>query len=199
MARQLGFHHNMDLCIGCKACQMACKNEYGLEEEVNWRRVYPFREDPSHPERRFLSVACNHCENPECMRVCPVGAFSKRADGIVLHDRDLCIGCRLCNMACPYGAARYSPQQHKSSKCELCHDRLDQGLPPVCVAACPMGALKLIDLATFDDPRAVRSVPGFPDSDITRPSIRFTPPGQNRQVRCAADAEGGLSPCASPK
>lgn len=181
--KQLGFHHNMDLCIGCKACQMACKNEYELESEVNWRRVYPFREDPAQPERNFLSVACNHCEHPECARVCPVGAYTKREDGIVVQDHAKCIGCRLCTMACPYGAARYSPKHRKASKCELCKDRLDQDLQPACVVACPMSALKLIDLAAFDQPLAVQSVPGFPDSDITHPSIRFTPPVAGRQYR----------------
>jgi DMSO reductase iron-sulfur subunit len=173
----------MDHCIGCKACQMACKNEYELETDVNWRRVYPFREDPSNPERAFLSVACNHCEHPECQRVCPVGAYSKREDGIVVQDHDKCIGCRLCTMACPYGAARYSPAHRKASKCELCHTRLDAGLQPACVAACPAKALTLVDIATFKDRDAVPSVPGFPNSDITNPSIRFTPPVHGKQYR----------------
>lgn len=183
MPKQLGFHHNMDKCVGCKACQMACKNEYELEAEVNWRRVYPFREDPAAPERSFISVACNHCENPECARVCPVGAYSKREDGIVVQNHEKCIGCRLCTMACPYGATRYSPSHRKASKCELCKTRLDAGLQPACVAACPTKALQQIELETFNDAKAVRSVPGFPNSDITNPSIRFTPPVGGRQYR----------------
>jgi Fe-S-cluster-containing dehydrogenase component len=162
---------------------MACKNEYGLEAEVNWRRVYPFREDPGNPERNFLSVACNHCENPECMRVCPVGAYSKREDGIVVQNHDKCIGCRLCTMACPYGAARYSPKHRKASKCELCKDRLDAGLKPACVQACAMGALNVVDIATLTGRDIVKTVPGFPDSDITHPSIRFTPPTASKQYR----------------
>lgn len=183
MPKQLGFHHNMDKCVGCKACQMACKNEYGLEPEVNWRRVYPFREDPGNPERNFLSVACNHCENPECMRVCPVGAYSKREDGIVVQNHDKCIGCRLCTMACPYGAARYSPKHRKASKCELCKDRLDAGLKPACVQACSMGALNVVEIGTLTGRDIVKTVPGFPDSDITHPSIRFTPPTASKQYR----------------
>jgi Fe-S-cluster-containing dehydrogenase component len=162
---------------------MACKNEYGLEAEVNWRRVYPFREDPGNPERNFLSVACNHCENPECMRVCPVGAYSKREDGIVVQNHDKCIGCRLCTMACPYGPARYSPKHRKASKCELCKDRLDAGLKPACVQACAMGALNVVDIATLTGRDIVKTVPGFPDSDITHPSIRFTPPTASKQYR----------------
>jgi len=183
MPKQLGFQHNMDQCIGCKACQMACKNEYGLEADVNWRRVYPFREDPAIPERTFLSVACNHCENPECARVCPVQAYTKREDGIVVQDHDKCIGCRLCTMACPYGAARYSPTHRKASKCELCRTRLDAGKQPACVEACPCHALTLIDLYKFSDSGAVRTVAGFPDSDITNPSIRFTPAVGGKQYR----------------
>lgn len=183
MPKQLGFHHNMNKCVGCKACQMACKNEYGLEPEVNWRRVYPFREDPGNPMRVFLSVACNHCEHPECMRVCPVGAYSKREDGIVVQNHDKCIGCRLCTMACPYGATRYSPKHRKASKCELCKDRLDAGLKPACVQACPMGALNVVDISTLSGRDLLRSVPGFPDSDITNPSIRFTPSESGKQYR----------------
>jgi DMSO reductase iron-sulfur subunit len=183
MPKQLGFHHNMANCIGCKACQMACKNEYELEAEVNWRRVYPFREDPGAPERNFMSVACNHCENPECVRVCPVGAYTKREDGIVEQNHDKCIGCRLCTMACPYGATRYSPSHRKASKCELCKTRLDAGLKPACVEACPARALTMIELDTFENPAAVASVPGFPNSNITNPSIRFTPPVAGKQYR----------------
>lgn len=183
MPKQLGFHHNMANCIGCKACQMACKNEYGLEPEVNFRRVYPFKEDPGNPERNFISVACNHCENPECARVCPVGAYTKREDGIVVQDHEKCIGCRLCTMACPYGAARYSPTHRKASKCQLCKDRLDAGQQPACVAACSARALKLIDLAEFDEAGTVKTVVGFPNSNITNPSIRFTPPVAGKQYR----------------
>jgi len=155
---------------------MACRSEHRLEPLLTWREVYAYREDPRSPGRHYLSVACSHCEHPECLRVCPGGAYQKRADGVVTQDPSRCTGCRLCTLACPHGAPRYSARQHKTSKCGFCAERLAAGNPPACVAACPTGALTMIDLHTFSDPNALTTVPGFPGSDLTNPSVRFTVP-----------------------
>jgi len=96
-----------DKCIGCRGCAMACKSFNQLEPEISWRYVYPL--DAAiypHEERAFYSLACNHCENPACLDACPVGAYTKRADGVVVHDPKRCIGCKNCIRCCPYGAPR---------------------------------------------------------------------------------------------
>lgn len=156
---------------------MACRNQHRLEPGVQRREVYPFREDPAAPGRHFLSVSCGHCREPECLRVCQAGALAKTADGLVLPDLARCTGCRLCSLACPHGSPRFSVRTRKITKCTFCHDRLEQGLLPACVGACPAGALTVIDLDTFAGPCALATVPGFPGSEITTPSLRFTVPG----------------------
>lgn len=184
MAKQLGFLVDASLCIGCSTCAMACKNQYHQEVGVVWRQLYPLSEQLyPHRERAFYSLACNHCENPCCMEDCPVGAFSKRDDGIVVHDTDVCIGCGNCVRSCPFGAPRYNEQTRKAEKCSMCYQRIDEGLLPACVQSCPTGALQMIDLATYDDPDAVQYPPGFPVRPEINPSIRFKLPKQPKVVR----------------
>lgn len=180
MNGQLGFHHDMRRCMGCRSCLMACRNENRLEPGLQWRDVFAYREDPRTPGRHFLSLSCNHCERPECIRVCPNRAYTKQPDGAVVQDPARCTGCRLCALACPYGAPRYAAGERKTSKCSLCADRRTQGRRPACVDACLTGALKVIDLSEFADPAASNVVPGFPSSDVTLPSVRFTPPVRRR-------------------
>jgi anaerobic dimethyl sulfoxide reductase subunit B (iron-sulfur subunit) len=88
-----------------------------------------------------LSIACNHCEHPKCAGVCPTDAYVHRPDGIVYIDPDKCMGCGYCAWACPYNAPRYNPDLGQMTKCNFCFDNIDAGLPPSCVAACPMRAL----------------------------------------------------------
>lgn len=161
---------NADECIGCKACEIACKNENHTADHIHWRRVTKAAPD------MFLSISCNHCDSPECFRVCPENAFTKRMDGIILIDDNLCNGCQLCQSACPYDAPQFDPETHKVSKCQMCYQRQDDGKPPACIEACTTGALNLTDLATFYDDNAVQCLPGFPDIRVTNPSIVFYPP-----------------------
>ncbi len=169
MTNQVGFIFDADSCIGCKACEVACRNENKTFDGVKWRRVTKISEDT------FLSVSCNHCNNPECFRVCPENAFTKRYDGIVLIDSSLCNGCKICVEACPYNAPQFDPETNKVTKCQMCYPRQDQGLLPACVEACTTSALGLVDLETFVDPNAVPAIEGFPDIRITQPSIVFYP------------------------
>ncbi len=169
MTNQVGFIFDADSCIGCKACEVACRNENKTFDGVKWRRVTKISEDT------FLSVSCNHCNNPECFRVCPENAFTKRHDGIVLIDSSLCNGCKICVEACPYNAPQFDPETNKVTKCQMCYPRQDQGLLPACVEACTTSALGLVDLETFVDPNAVPAIEGFPDIRITQPSIVFYP------------------------
>jgi Fe-S-cluster-containing dehydrogenase component len=184
MTEQLGFHHDARRCTGCRTCVMACRSENRLEPGLQFRDVFPYREDPHSPARHYLSVGCNHCEQPECLRVCTNGAYQKGPDGVVTHDPAKCTGCRLCTVACPHGAPRYSARQRKTFKCGLCPERRAAGEQPACVAACPTGALTVIDLRTFADPSALCTVPGFPGSALTRPSVRFTAPERREPDEC---------------
>lgn len=169
MFKQMGFSFNADDCIGCKACEIACRNENQTPSSIRWRSV------KRTGTGQFLSASCFHCDSPECFRVCPERAFTKRRNGIVEIDESLCSGCQLCLTACPYHAPQYNPETQKVSKCQMCYPRQDAGLLPACVESCTTGALSIVDLAKFSHPDAVRSIPGFPDIHITSPSVVFYP------------------------
>jgi DMSO reductase iron-sulfur subunit len=186
MSKQLGFLHSSEKCVGCRGCEMACKNEYQSDPTTRWRQVFKLDENSySLPSRMFFSMACNHCAEPQCLKVCPVGAYTKRDDGIVVHDHDRCIGCRLCTMACPYDRPQFNPLKGKAEKCSLCYQRIDQGLKPACVAACIPGALQLVEINDNLDQKTgiLKTLPGLPSPAITNPSIRFIGPKQGLQIR----------------
>jgi anaerobic dimethyl sulfoxide reductase subunit B (iron-sulfur subunit) len=154
---RLAFHFDSSACSGCKACQAACKDKNHLPVGILWRRVYEvvgggwMRQGSAWLSTVFaynLSIGCNHCEHPVCMEVCPTAAYSRRPDGIVVLDSNRCAGCRYCVWVCPYGAPQYDEQAGVIGKCDFCVDLLDSGLPPSCVAACPMRALEFGD---YDD------------------------------------------------
>jgi len=144
------FTFDASACSGCKACQEACKDKNNLPVGVMWRRVVEVsgggwvQEGKAWTNNVFaynLSIACNHCVHPKCAGVCPTDAFIHRPDGIVYIDSSKCMGCGYCSWACPYSAPRYNPELGQMAKCNFCFDNIDAGLPPSCVAACPMRAL----------------------------------------------------------
>jgi NADH-dependent fumarate reductase subunit E len=134
---------DIDLCVGCFACETACKQEHNLPVSTKWMHVV--RVGPEEIAGRlvmdFVPMHCRHCENPPCMKACPVDAITKRADGIVLYNEQLCIGCKQCIEACPFGAAQYNPDVQRAQACNLCYERIDHGLLPSCVQNCPTEAL----------------------------------------------------------
>ncbi|MBR2836262.1 MAG: 4Fe-4S dicluster domain-containing protein [Coriobacteriales bacterium] len=139
----LGFYVDMERCIGCRTCQVACKDRHNLQVAgPRPRRVDSF-ESGTYPEVGMFHVvmSCNHCENPACTAACPTGAMYKSADGTVLHDDEKCIRCQACVMACPYGAPQYVKIDDLILKCDACGALRVAGKNPTCVDACPMRAL----------------------------------------------------------
>lgn len=100
----------------------------------------------------FVPKLCNQCENPPCVQVCPVGATYQTPDGVVLVDRTWCIGCGYCIMACPYGVRFFHPVHHTAEKCNFCYHRINKGLKPACVDACPFGAREIGNIKNINDP-----------------------------------------------
>ena len=100
----------------------------------------------------FVPKLCNHCETPPCTQVCPVGATYKTDDGVVLVDKEWCIGCGYCIMACPYGARYFHPTDHVADKCTFCYHRITKGLETACVNACPFGAREMCNIKDINDP-----------------------------------------------
>jgi anaerobic dimethyl sulfoxide reductase subunit B (iron-sulfur subunit) len=130
MTTQYGFYIDSSRCTGCKTCELACKDYKDLTPDVSFRRIYEYaggdwQEDNGVWHQNvfayYLSIACNHCEDPACTKVCPSGAMHKREDGFVVVDEDVCIGCRYCHMACPYGAPQYNAAKGHMTKCDGCH------------------------------------------------------------------------------
>lgn len=174
------FHFDVSRCIGCRCCEVACEEQNAVPHDARWRTVgtllggeYPFTRQLN------LSTSCHHCEEPACLEVCPVDAYSiSSLTGIVLHSQDQCIGCQYCTWACPYGAPRFNPERNVVGKCDMCHARLERGQAPACVAACPSEAIA-IEKVERDEIRVrleEARAPGLPDPGFTIASTRFTLP-----------------------
>lgn len=176
---QIGFYYNQSACIGCRACQVACKDRNDISDEValRWVTSYESGEFPNVGAYHF-AAACNHCESPACVANCPTGAMFKAEDGSVLHDDDVCIGCKTCVGSCPYGAPQYSEGKDLIMKCDSCKALRDAGMNPVCVDTCPMRALEFGELSELESRHgegAVSALPCLPDSAMTNPSLRIEP------------------------
>jgi Fe-S-cluster-containing dehydrogenase component/formate-dependent nitrite reductase membrane component NrfD len=142
-----GFVINNRNCIGCHACSTACKSENDVPLGV-YRTWVKYTEVGEHPNsrRQFQVTRCNHCENPPCVRICPVTAMYQRDDGIVEFDPDACIGCKACLQACPYDAIHIDPESGTAAKCHYCAHRVEVGLEPSCVVVCPTHAIVAGDM-----------------------------------------------------
>jgi formate dehydrogenase iron-sulfur subunit len=176
MARTLGFFTDATLCIGCKACEVACKQWNQLPDEgfrltgmsydntaalgaSTWRHV-TFAERPL--ERRgiawkMLSDVCKHCERAGCLEACPTGAIVRTEHGSIYVQPDICNGCGYCVPACPFGVIAKSEDDGRAAKCTLCYDRLQGGLEPACAKACPTDSIQFGPLDELRERAATRA------------------------------------------
>ena len=211
--KQHGFYFNADNCIACHACEAACSEKNDNPAHIAFRSV-GFVEGGVYPayQRLNISMACNHCDDPVCLKGCPTRAYTKFAEyGAVLQDPDICFGCGYCTWVCPYNAPQLDPVKGQVSKCNMCVDRLEVGLKPACVSACLGKALDFGVIENIPEGRsqAKTEIPGFPRTDITHPNIRFqqTRTTQRDMVRVDStalkyhrdDASGAFRPVVDPK
>ncbi len=138
-----GMALDISKCVRCGRCVVACKEKNKLPEDIFFNKLAKVSLGGRIVE---VPLSCMHCRYPPCMYVCPVGATYRREDGVVLVNYNVCIGCRYCMIACPYGARVYIDRKLPLfpkgvvAKCNLCIDRIEKGLKPACVEACPYGA-----------------------------------------------------------
>jgi formate dehydrogenase iron-sulfur subunit len=176
---QYRFHFDMTKCIGCRSCEVACNEQNGNPADITWRRVGEL-EGGTYPEtqRHYLSMGCNHCLDADCLRGCPVNAYTKDVSGIVLHSADACIGCSYCVWNCPYSVPQFNPERGVVGKCDMCKGRLDDGLEPACVNACPEGAIEIeiVNMLAWRGDFAGADSPGMPAAEQTISTTRITLP-----------------------
>lgn len=145
---------NLDRCIGCWSCELACKMENSVALGERWNKVVqvePFGEFPD-VKTYFIPVMCQQCENSPCTHVCPTGAsYRDKETNMVLVDKSKCIGCKYCMMACPYGVRSWNKESHVVEKCTLCNHLTSVGEKPACVKNCCGSARYYGDL---DDPQS---------------------------------------------
>ena len=194
---QYRFHFNVNKCIGCRSCEIACNEQNGNPADILWRRIGEI-EGGFYPDthRHYLSMGCNHCLDAECVKGCPVDAYTKDpVTGIVLHSADACIGCQYCVWNCPYSVPQFNPARGVVGKCDMCHGRLTDGLEPACVNACPESAIEIeiVDKTAWRIDYAAAESPGMPAAGLTISTTRITLP-PNSSARLERVDSGRIRP-----
>ncbi len=220
--KKLGLVIDLDICVGCHACAVNCKewntgghsapltdfDPYGTDPTGVWfNRIHTFEatDDAGNSRTVHFPRSCLHCEDAPCVTVCPTGASYKREeDGIVLVNANTCIGCKLCSWACPYGAREYDHDEGVMKKCTLCVDKIynenldEQSRVPACVSTCPAGARHFGDLGDpeSDVSKLVDARDGFelmPEQGC-KPTNRYLPPRPRKTAAGSTGAPGALEP-----
>ena len=175
-AEPMGFFTDTSVCIGCKACEVACKNWNGISADIpelsgqsydntrhlngeNWRHVQfieQFNDDRSKGRWLLMSDVCKHCVHAGCLEVCPTGAIIRTEYDTVVIQADTCNGCRDCIAACPFGVIEINPASNTAMKCTLCYDRMQSGLPPACAQACPTYSIQFGTIADLRQAASAR-------------------------------------------
>ncbi len=195
-----GMGIQVDRCIGCGNCAKACKAENDVPEAPfyfrTWIERYRINSDleatvdspeggiksfplPVEKEEEeilrsfFVPKLCNHCDNPPCVQVCPVGATFKTEDGVILVDDEYCVGCRYCIQACPYGARYLHPETKTADKCTFCYHRITKGMLPACVEVCPTQTRVFGELKTRTSP--LRRMMRMNELQVLKPALNTAP------------------------
>ena len=181
-----GFYVATDRCYGCKTCMVTCANEKMLPPGVALRRVRRIQiEEPVG--HALVSMACNHCDDPACLKNCPVGAYTKdEATGLVIQDHEMCIGCKTCIDVCPFHAPAYCEADGTTYKCDGCIDRQMLGQLPRCVETCPS---QNIALGEIDEVAAMPGAVSIKDVAETGPNL-FVALDPDIDVEVFADIDG---------
>lgn len=196
---QFAFFFDGTRCNGCKTCMMSCKDLHDLPAERSFGCVYEYEKTsgwtvdkdgictPGEMCCYFVSVSCNHCDNPACVEACATGACAKDEEtGIVSIGAD-CIGCGSCAEACPYGAPVVDEEATKAGKCDGCAARVAEGMAPVCVEACPQRALTFGDAAEVPAGFERANIAPLPGEGETTPNLYIKP---SKDAAAAGDTQG---------
>lgn len=195
---QYAFYFDNARCTGCKTCELACKDGYDLRPEISYRKVYEYGGGSWDVDDKgfdipnifsyYVSMSCNHCDNPACTSVCPTKAMHKDPDtGLVSVDAKRCIGCGYCHMACPYNAPKVDRELGHSVKCDGCMDRVKAGEMPLCVQSCPQRALQFGPVEEMGTKAERGNIAPLPDSSYTHPNIYIK---ASAHARPSGDTEG---------
>lgn len=200
--KQLGFFIDASKCTGCKTCVVACKDKNNLPVGLNFRRVTEYSGGHWRQDRMtgawhedvyayYLSISCNQCSDPACVKVCPTKAHHKRKeDGLVVIDTAKCIGCGMCAKACPYGAPQLDKAAKKMRKCDACMNRLAKGQNPMCVDSCPQRALEFGDIEELRKKHGnCAAIAPLPSEKETKPNLVI---GKPKDAKVAGDATGAV-------
>ena len=201
MFQKPAFFLDTQICTGCKTCVIACKDKNDLPMGVRWRRVVEFaggdwmcQADGTFTHNVFayyISVSCNHCQDPVCVQACPSTAMYQDEHGIVSVNPAKCLGCRYCEWACPYSAPQFDESLGQMTKCDLCREELEQGGPPACAAGCPTRALQF---GEYDELAAKHGaspdMAPLPPPDLTAPNFILD---SHRDARPGQTPDGTIS------